>query len=119
MIVYGIKSCDSIKKATVWLAKHKIPFEFHDYKTIGISMTQLKRWSKQLGWEAFMNKKSTTWRGFDPALQASITNEQAALKLMMENTSLIKRPLIEVNGKVVVLGYNETEYAKILVLGKS
>lgn len=119
MIVYGIKSCDSIKKATVWLSKHKIPFEFHDYKVAGIGMTQLKRWSKQIGWESFMNKKSTTWRSFDAATQASITNEQAALRLMMENTSLIKRPLIEVDGKVVVLGYNEAEYANALLSGKA
>lgn len=66
-----------------------------------------------------MNKKSTTWRSFDAATQASITNEQAALQLMRENTSLIKRPLIEVDGKVVVLGYNEEEYTKALLLGKS
>lgn len=119
MIVYGIKSCDSIKKATVWLSKHKISFEFHDYKASGISMAQLKRWSKQIGWETFMNKKSTTWRGFDAATQAAITNEQAALKLMMENTSLIKRPLIEVGGKVLVLGYNEEEYTRVLLSGKA
>jgi Spx/MgsR family transcriptional regulator len=119
MIIYGIKSCDSIKKATLWLAKHKMPFEFHDYKTRGISMTHLKRWSKQIGWETFMNKKSTTWRSFDPALQASITNEQAALKLMMENTSLIKRPLIERDGKILVLGYNEEEYTRVFLSGKA
>lgn len=119
MIVYGIKSCDSIKKATVWLSKHKISFEFHDYKAVGISMVQLKRWSKQVGWETFMNKKSTTWRSFDAATQAAITNEKAALKLMMENTSLIKRPLIEVDGKVLVLGYNEEEYTKVLLSGKA
>lgn len=82
-------------------------------------MPHLKRWSKQLGWEAFMNKKSTTWRSFDAAIQAAITNEQAALKLMMENTSLIKRPLIELDGKVVALGYNEDEYAKVLLSRKA
>lgn len=119
MIVYGIRSCDSVKKATVWLTKHKIPFEFHDYKTGGISMEHLKNWSKQVGWETFLNKKSTTWRGLNAEQQAAVNNEKAALHLMMEKTSLIKRPLIESKGRVLVLGFNEEAYKKVLLSGKA
>lgn len=119
MIVFGIKNCDRVKKATTWLTKHKINFSFHDYKTEGITQAKLKSWSTQLGWETLMNKKSTTWRSLDTSLQASITNEKAALALMVKNTSLIKRPLVEVDGKVVLLGFNSEDYERILLPGKT
>ena len=119
MIVYGIKSCDSVKKATTWLTKHKIPFTFHDYKATGITASKLKSWSQQIGWESFLNKKSTTWRGLDPKIQSTVTNEKAAIHVMTENTSLIKRPLIERDGKVLALGFNEKEYERILKSGKA
>ena len=119
MIVYGIKSCDSVKKATTWLSKHKIPFTFHDYKAIGITASKLKSWSQQIGWETFLNKKSTTWRGLDLKIQNTVKNEKAAVQVMMENTSLIKRPLIEKEGKVLTLGYKEEEYERIFLSGKT
>lgn len=119
MIVYGIKSCDSVKKATTWLAKHKIPFTLHDYKATEITASKLKSWSQQIGWESFLNKKSTTWRGLDPKTQSTVTNEKAAIQVMVQNTSLIKRPLIERDGKVLTLGFNEQEYERIFKSGKA
>ncbi len=119
MIVYGIKSCDSVKKATTWFDKHKIAFTFHDYKTTGITASKLKSWSQQIGWESLLNKKSTTWRGLDEKKQKAVTNEKAAILVMVENTSLIKRPLLEKDGKVLALGYQEEEYERVFLSAKS
>ncbi|HEX5169302.1 MAG TPA: ArsC family reductase [Cyclobacteriaceae bacterium] len=114
MTVYGIKNCNTVKAALEWLKKHNVSFEFHDYKSRGITETRLKEWCKQVGWESLVNKRGTTWRQLDEATQSSIKNEKAAIVLMMEKTSLIKRPLIEINGRVVVLGFDEKEYGKLV-----
>ena len=115
MIVYGIKNCNTVKAALDWLRKHKIEFEFHDYKAKGITDAKLKDWSKQVGWESLVNKRGTTWRQLEEAIQAKVTNEKSAIALMKEKTSVIKRPLIEENGKVVLLGFDEGEYGKSIV----
>jgi arsenate reductase (glutaredoxin) len=112
MIVYGIKNCNTVKSALDWLKKNNVEFEFHDYKTKGITDAKLKAWSKQVGWESLVNKRGTTWRQLDEAVQKKVTNEAAAIGLMKEKTSVIKRPLIENNGKVVALGFGEEEYKK-------
>lgn len=112
MTVYGIKNCNTVKSALEWLKKHKVEYEFHDYKSKGITEAKLKDWSKQVGWESLVNKRGTTWRQLDEAVQKKITNEPAAITLMKEKTSVIKRPLIEENGKVIALGFDEEEYKK-------
>jgi len=114
MKVYGIKNCNTVKAAVDWLKRNKIEFEFHDYKTKGVTETQLKSWSKQVGWENLVNKKGTTWRQLDEPLQKKITNEKNAIALMLEKTSVIKRPLIEQDGKVVALGFDEDRYSALL-----
>lgn len=114
MIVYGIKNCNTVKSALDWLKKHNIEFDFHDYKTKGITEIKLKDWSRQIGWESLVNKRGTTWRQLDEKVQLSVTNEKAAIALMKEKTSVIKRPLIEDNGRVLVLGFDEAEYGKKL-----
>lgn len=114
MIVYGIKNCNTVKSALEWLKKNNIEFEFHDYKKLGINQSKLGEWSKQVGWESLVNKRGTTWRQLDETTQKKITNEKAALALMMEKTSVIKRPLVEKNGKVLLLGFDETEFEKKL-----
>ena len=111
MTVYGIKNCNTVKSALDWLKKHKIEFEFHDYKAKGITDAKLKEWSKQVGWESLVNKRGTTWRQLDEKAQAKVTSESAAIALMKEKTSVIKRPLIEKNGKVLLLGFDEEAYA--------
>jgi Spx/MgsR family transcriptional regulator len=113
MIIYGIKNCNTVKSALDWLKKKKIEFDFHDYKSKGITETKLKAWSKQVGWESLVNKRGTTWRKLDEATQKKITSEKAAIALMLEKTSVIKRPLIEENGKVMTLGFDEKIYKSI------
>jgi Spx/MgsR family transcriptional regulator len=109
-IVYGIPNCDTVKKATTWLQKHKIPFRFHDYKKLGITKDKVKSWCKQSEWETILNKKGTTWRQMDPAIQAKVMNIDSAAKILIENTSAIKRPLIELDEKVIVVGFDEATY---------
>ena len=112
--VYAIPNCNTVKKALDWLQKNKIAYEFHDYKKKGITATILTNWCKQVGWEALVNKKGATWRQLTPDIQASISTQKAAIALMMEKTSIIKRPLIEEGGKIIALGFDETEYKKAL-----
>jgi arsenate reductase len=111
--VYGIKNCNTVKTALEWLKKNKTEIDFHDYKVKGISEAKLKQWSKQVGWESLVNKKGTTWRQLDPATQAKITSEAAAIALMKEKTSVIKRPLIERGNQVIALGFDEAVYKKV------
>ncbi|RXK85554.1 ArsC family reductase [Filimonas effusa] len=111
--VYGIPNCNTVKKALDWLKANDVPYAFHDYKKKGIDASHLKSWAQQKGWEALVNKKGTTWRQLDAAEQAAVTNEKAAIALMEAKTSVIKRPLIELDGKVVALGFDEGEYGGI------
>ena len=113
MVLYGIKNCNTVKNAVAWLNDRKVEFDFHDYKSKGITTEKLQTWSKQVGWESLVNKRGTTWRQLDESTQAKVTNENAAIALMMEKTSVIKRPLIEDNGKVVALGFDEAAYKKV------
>lgn len=113
MIIYGIKNCNTVKSALAWLKKHDVAFEFHDYKSKGITDEKLKSWSKQVGWENLVNKRGTTWRQLKEAVQKMTNNEKAAQLLMKEKTSVIKRPLIERDGKIIALGFDEEIYRKI------
>jgi arsenate reductase (glutaredoxin) len=112
MTVYGIKNCNTVKSAIEWLNKNKVEFEFHDYKKSGITAAKLSEWCKQAGWESLVNKRGTTWRQLEEADQKKVINEKSAIALMLEKTSVIKRPLIEKNGKVVLLGFDEELYKK-------
>lgn len=110
--IFGIKNCDTMKKAFAWLDDHGVPYEFHDYKKSGIDIARLKTWSNQVGWEVLLNTRGTTWRKLTPELQAHV-DEGKALKLMRENPSLIKRPVLE-TGKELLVGFDPTRYADIL-----
>jgi arsenate reductase len=113
MTVYGIKNCNTVKSALDWLKNHKVEFEFHDYKSKGITESKLKDWSKQVGWESLVNKRGTTWRQLDEGVQKKVTGEAAAINLMKDKTSVIKRPLIERDGKVIALGFDGEAYKKV------
>lgn len=115
MTLYGIKNCNTVKSALDWLKKKNVEFDFHDYKAKGISSEKLKSWSKQVGWENLVNKKGTTWRQLDEGTKEKTTTESAAIELMVEKTSVIKRPLIEQDGKVIALGFDEDQYKKLLL----
>ena len=114
MKVYGIKNCDTVKKALTWLEKNRIPYEFHDYKKLGISPQKLEEWSAQLGWDRLLNKRGTTWKKLDPDTQNSIRTKEDAFMLMQEKTSIIKRPLIE-DANNLLLGFDEAEYTNLLI----
>lgn len=111
--VYGIKNCSTVKKALNWLDENQVEYAFHDYKKEGASPEKIKEWQKEFGWEPLVNKKGTTWRKLDKDLQATITDQGAASRLMQEHTSLIKRPIIDGNG-VYLLGFDDEAYASKL-----
>ena len=108
--VYGIPSCDTMKKARKWFDNNGISYDFHDYKKAGIDRKSLHGWSKQLGWKALLNRRGTTWRKLDDSVKADI-DETRALDLMVEHTSMIKRPVVEYDGGLL-LGFDEAAYAK-------
>ena len=104
--VYGIANCDIIKKTMQWYHKKNIGVDFHDYKKLGITKEKLAQWCKEVGWEALLNKRSTTFRTLPPEEQQKADNEKEAILLMMANTSIIKRPVVETSNRLIV-GYNE------------
>ena len=104
--LYGIPNCDTTKKVMNWLKKNNIAYAFHDYKQEGITKAKLEAWSKKAGWETVFNKRSTTWRELPAVEQNKVTDQSSAIKVMIENNSIIKRPIIESRGELII-GYNE------------
>ena len=115
IIIYGIPNCDTIKKALDWFKQHNIDYQFHDYKKSGITKEKLNSWCKLVGWETVLNKKSSTWRGLTPEAQAKITTQAAAVKLMLDNNSIIKRPVIENNNKISIVGLDVIKYNQLFL----
>jgi arsenate reductase (glutaredoxin) len=108
--IYGIKNCDTMKKARAWLDSHGVKYAFHDYKSEGIAKDKLKTWSDELGWEMLLNRAGTTFRKLPDADKEGL-NERKALALMLAQPSMIKRPVLDVGGKLLV-GFKPDEYAK-------
>jgi len=109
--IYGIKNCDTMKKAIKWLNDNGVEFEFHDFKKAGLEEKQLKSWVKQVGWELLVNRRGTTWRKLPEAERDGI-DESKAIQLILNNLSLIKRPVLETNNGLYV-GFKAEEYAQI------
>jgi Spx/MgsR family transcriptional regulator len=107
--IYGIRNCDTMKKAFTWLDDHGVRYAFHDYKTAGIAISHLGKWSKQVGWEVLLNMRGTTWRRLAPEQRENV-DESKALKLMSEHPGLIRRPVLE-NGKELLVGFVPERYA--------
>jgi Spx/MgsR family transcriptional regulator len=116
MKLYGIPNCDTVKKARSWLASHDIAFEFHDFKKQGLSAEVVQRWLQQATQEQLVNRKGLTWRGLPEEQKQAICSDAAALELMLEKTSVIKRPLLEQDGKLLHLGFDDAAYRKIFNL---
>ena len=108
--IYGIKNCDTMKKARAWLDGHGVAYEFHDYKTAGAPKEKLKAWAGEVGWETLLNRAGTTFRKLPDADKEGL-NERKALALMLEQPSMIKRPVLDVGGKLLV-GFKPEVYAK-------
>ncbi|MCY7421954.1 MAG: Spx/MgsR family RNA polymerase-binding regulatory protein [Chitinophagaceae bacterium] len=111
--VYGITNCNTVKKAVVWLKEHSLPYRFHDYKKEGITEGKMDAWCHYFGWENLVNKAGTTWKKLPDDVKATIVNQPSAIQLMLNQNSVIKRPVIEA-GKKLLIRFNEEEY-KILL----
>lgn len=110
--LYGIKNCDTMKRAFQWLAQHDVPYQFHDYKTQGIDADRLGRWCAELGWEALLNTRGTTWRKLTPAQQSGL-DQQKAIALMMAQPSLIRRPVLE-SPQGLLVGFSPDDFSRAL-----
>lgn len=108
--LYGIKNCDTIKKARRWLEEQHQEYRFHDYRVDGLDLSLLRTFVDELGWEALLNTRGTTWRRLDEAQRASITTADAAMALMLEMPAIIKRPLLCTPGKPMLLGFTASSY---------
>jgi len=110
--LYGINNCDTVKKAKNWLSSHELDFNFHDYKKAGLDKALLQQWIDEFGYENLLNKRGTTWRKLDEKLKETL-DENKAIGIMLEHTSIIKRPLLDMDGKRI-LGFDEKQYQKLL-----
>jgi arsenate reductase (glutaredoxin) len=108
--IYGIKNCDTMKKARAWLDGHGVAYEFHDYKTAGIAKDKLKQWTDELGWETLLNRAGTTFRKLPDSDKEGL-NERKALTLMLAQPSMIKRPVLDLGGRLLV-GFKPDIYAR-------
>ena len=112
--VYGIPSCNSVKKAFDWLKLNNFEYEFHDYKKKGIDEEKLKEWCKVFGWENLINKAGTTWKGLSEEEKNGVVDEASAIEFLKDSTSAIKRPIVESNGKHL-MRFDEAKYAEALL----
>ncbi len=108
--LYGIKNCDTIKKARRWLEARQIDYRFHDYRADGLDRPLLDSFIAELGWEPLLNTRGTTWRKLDEATRAGINNADAAAALMLEMPAIVKRPLLCAPGQPMLLGFSEESY---------
>ncbi|MGN0019902.1 MAG: ArsC family reductase [Sphingobacterium hotanense] len=107
--VYGIKNCNTVKKALDWLNENKKDYVFHDYKKEPATLEKLEGWEKEVAWEALVNKKGTTWKKLSAEEQANVKDADSANQVLLANNSMIKRPLIE-SPHGILLGFDEEEY---------
>jgi len=114
MIVYGIPNCNTVKKSLDWLKAHKINFEFHDFKKKGITAEKLNEWCKIFGWETVLNRKGLTWKKLSKEAQSAIDDQEKAVAYLIENTSAIKRPIIEKDSHAILISFDENSYSETL-----
>jgi len=109
--IYGIKNCDTMKKARAWLDKNGADYAFHDYKATGIERGRLEGWAKKAGWETLLNRAGTTFKKLPDKDKSGVT-ERKAIALMLAQPSMIKRPVLELGGGKLLVGFKPEEYAK-------
>jgi arsenate reductase (glutaredoxin) len=114
MQLFGIPNCNTVKKARDWLNAHSINYEFHDFKKNGVTHALIEEWLNQQPWEKLVNRAGMTWRNLSEAEKAAIVDAPSALKLMLEKTSVIKRPVLVKDGKIISLGFTEAIYKELL-----
>ena len=111
--IYGIKNCDTMKKARAWLDKYGVEYSFHDYKVSGIERDRLERWSKKVDWEKLLNRAGTTFRKLPDKDKTGI-DAGKAIALMLDQPSMIKRPVLELGGGRILVGFNPEAYDEAL-----
>jgi len=109
--LYGIPNCDTVKKARTWLQDHGIDFTFHDFKKQGLTPELVKAWLQDLDWTTLVNRKGTTWRNLPDERKATIVDADSAMALMLENPSVIKRPVVQGVGPVTA-GFSPAAFAE-------
>lgn len=112
MKLYGIPNCNTVKKARDWLNAHQIDIPFHDFKKQGIERALLEQWLSQVSWEKLVNRQGTTWRQLPDDAKAAIADNAGAIALMLEKPSVIKRPVLDIDGKIT-LGFDQSTYATL------
>ncbi|MBO7863586.1 ArsC family reductase [Burkholderia pseudomallei] len=110
-VVYGIPNCDTVKKARTWLESHGVEFAFHDFKKAGVNAPLVKGWLADVPLDALVNRRGTTWRALTDEQKAAAESEAGAIALMIDKPSVIKRPVVVVDGRVKALGFSADEYA--------
>ena len=109
--LYGIKNCDTVKKARRWLEQHGVEYQFHDFREQGLDADSVHAWLSELGWESLVNRRSTTWKGLEPGLRESMDDNSAATAIL-EQPTLIKRPLLD-TGSSRHVGFSEQAYGEL------
>ena len=115
--IYGIKNCDTMKKARAWLEKRGVGYDFHDYKTAGIGRERLERWEKKVGWETLLNRAGTTFRKLPDKDKTSLDAKKATA-LMLKEPSMIKRPVLELGGGKILVGFKPELYEAAVPAGQ-
>lgn len=110
--VYGIANCDTVKKARAWLAQQGVEHVFHDFRKQGLPVEALDGWIAALGWEVLLNRRGTTWRKLDATRQAAVTDAASARALMLEQPSVIRRPVLS-RGPTLRVGFDADEWARL------
>jgi len=113
--VYGIPNCNTVKKARDWLESNGVAYEFHDFKKQGLDAATADHWLSQQPWEKLVNRAGMTWRGLSDESKASITDSASAKVLILDKTSVIKRPVLVENNMILALGFDEANYRKLLL----
>lgn len=112
-ILYGIRNCDTVKKACKWLDQHNVSYQFHDFREAGIDKDRVAKWIDQLGWETVVNKRSTTWKQLSPSDRDAM-NAERAITAIVDNPTLVKRPLLE-KGAHFSTGFKADQYEQLFL----
>jgi arsenate reductase len=113
VVLYGIPNCDTVKKARAWLEARDVPYEFHDFKKAGLSPSLAKAWLVDVSLDALVNRRGTTWRALPDETKAAAETVDGAIALMVEKPSVVKRPVVVVEGRVKSLGFSVEQYEAI------
>ena len=115
MQLFGIPNCSTVKKARDWLENNGVTYEFHDFKKNGVSYATLENWLSQTAWETLVNRAGMTWRNLTDTEKSAVQDNVSAINLMLEKSSVIKRPVLVKDGKIIGLGFKEAAYKELLL----